>query len=89
MKALQFALAVTLIIGSSNRTKLKAEDNFGPLPHIYSLQNDTSFCHKLNERTTKSAKDDVTEVETGIWYNATAGLIGEEFRLERHGIIFE
>ena len=34
VKALQFALAVTLRIGSSNITKLKVEDNSGPLPFL-------------------------------------------------------
>ena len=34
VKAIQFALSVTLIIGYSNGTKLKVEDKFGPLPHI-------------------------------------------------------
>ena len=32
VKALQFALAVTLIIGSSTGTKFKSEENFEPLP---------------------------------------------------------
>ena len=31
MKAIQFALAVTLIISYSNENKLKMKDNFGPL----------------------------------------------------------
>ena len=35
VKSLQFTLAVTLIIGSRNMNKLKAEDNFGPLPPLY------------------------------------------------------
>ena len=35
VNALQFALAVTLRIGSSNGTKLKAEKNFGPMPPLY------------------------------------------------------
>ena len=34
VKSLQFELAVTLRIGSSNTTKLKAEDNFGSLPPL-------------------------------------------------------
>ena len=35
LKEIQFALAVTLRIGSSNGTKLKAEKNFGPMPPLY------------------------------------------------------
>ena len=34
VKSIQFALAETLVIGSSNGNKLKAEDNFGPLPPL-------------------------------------------------------
>ena len=50
---------------------------------------DTSFHHKLKESHTKLVKDDATEVETGIWDNATAGVMGEELSSEIHGIIFE
>ena len=35
VKALQFSLSVTLGIGSSNGTNIKAEENFGPMPPIY------------------------------------------------------
>ena len=35
VKALQFALAVTLRIWSSNGTKFKAKENFGHMPPIY------------------------------------------------------
>ena len=35
VKALQFALAVTLIIRSSNGDNFKAEEKFGPLPPLY------------------------------------------------------
>ena len=34
VKALQFYLALTLKIGSSNGTNLKAEKDFGPLPPL-------------------------------------------------------
>ena len=77
MKALQFPLAITLIIGSSNINKFKAEENFGPLPHLYSLQDETSSCHKLKDSHTKAVKDDDAEVETGIWDDATAGIMGK------------
>ena len=66
VKAIQFALAETQVIGSSNGNKLKVEDNFGPLPPLKSLRDETSFCHELKERHTKAVKDDDTEVETGI-----------------------
>ena len=58
VKALQFSLGVTLRIGSSNGTKLKVEDKFGPLRPLYSLRYDNSFHHELNERRTKAVKDD-------------------------------
>ena len=35
VKALQFALVVTLGIGYSNGTKIKTEDNFRPPPSLY------------------------------------------------------
>ena len=41
VKELQFSLVATLIIGSINITKLKAEDNFGPLPPLYSFLDET------------------------------------------------
>ena len=63
MKALQFALAVTLRIGSSNSTKFKAEENFGPLTPSYSLQDETTFHHKLEEKYTKTANYDNAVVE--------------------------
>ena len=72
VKALQFFLAVTLRIGSSNGTKFKADFNFVPLPPVYLLRDETSFRQKLNERHTKAVKDDDAEVETGIWDDATA-----------------
>ena len=53
------------------------------------MRYDTSFHHKLKESHTKVVKDDDTEVETGIWDNATAGVMGEELSSEIHGIIFE
>ena len=34
VKGLQFALVVSLRVGSSNGTKLKVDDNFGQLPPI-------------------------------------------------------
>ena len=34
VKTIEFSLAVTLGIGSSNGTKLKVEDNVGPLPSL-------------------------------------------------------
>ena len=89
MKALQFALTVTLNIGSSNGNKFKAEENFGPLPHSYLLRDETSFRHKLKGRQTKAAKDDDAAVETKIWDEATARVMGEKFISERHGIIFD
>ena len=88
-KSLQFDLVVTLRIGYSNGTKLKAEDKFGPLPLLYSLRDDTSFRHKLKERHTKAVKDDDPEVETGIWDDATARVMLEKHFSERHGIIFD
>ena len=81
-------MAVTLIISSSNGTKIKAEDKFGPLPPLYLFWDKTSFHYKLKERNTKEAKDDGTEAETGIWDNVKARAMGEEFSSERHGIIF-
>ena len=36
-RTLLFSLAVTLIIGSINDTKLKVENRFGPLPPLYLL----------------------------------------------------
>ena len=78
-KALQFDLAVTTIIGSSNGTKFKAEENFGTLPPLYSLRDETSFRYKLKERHTKSVKYDETAVETGIWDKATDGVMGESY----------
>ena len=77
VKAHQFELAVTLIIGSSNGTKLKEEDNFGPLTPLYLLRYDTSFHHKLKDRHTKSVKYDDAKVETNIWDNSTARVMGE------------
>ena len=47
VKEPQFSLAVTLVIGSIHGTKLKAEDNFGQMPHIYKLWDDTSFHNEL------------------------------------------
>ena len=47
VKALQFYLAATIIIGSSNGTKFKSEEKIVLLPPLYSLQDETSFCHKL------------------------------------------
>ena len=47
LRALQFALAVTLIISSSNGANLKGEDNFGPLPPLYLFQVVTSFRHNF------------------------------------------
>ena len=76
VKVLPFALSETLRIGSSIGTNIKAEDNFGLLPHLYSLRDDTSFHHKLKERQTKEVKSDDTEVETGIWDNAVARVMG-------------
>ena len=89
VKALQFALAVTLRIWSSNGTKFKAEENFGPLPPLYSFRDETSLRHKLKERHIKAVKYDDAAVETGIWDEATAGVMGEKFNSERHGIIFD
>ena len=62
VKAIQFALSVTLIIGYSNGTKLKVEYNFGPLSPLYLFQDETSLRHKLKYRHTKSVKDDDVEV---------------------------
>ena len=67
---------VTLRIGSINETKLEVEDNFGPLPPIYLLRYETSCRHKLKERHTKTVKDDDAEVETVIWDNTTAEIMG-------------
>ena len=78
-RTLLFSLAVTLIIGSINDTKLKVENRFGPLPPLYLFWDKTSFHYKLKERNTKEAKDDGTEAETGIWDNVKAGAMGEEF----------
>ena len=89
VKALKFALSVTLRIGSSNGTNFKAEGNFGPLPPSYSLRDETSSRNKLKERHTRTAKDDDIEVETGIWDKAMARVMGETFSSERHGIIFD
>ena len=89
VKALRSALVVTLRIGSSNGTKFKADFNFVPLPPVYLLRDETSFRQKLNERHTKAVKDDDAEVETVIWDDAMAGVMGEEFSSERHGIIFD
>ena len=50
---------------------------------------ETSFHHNLKGRNTKKIKDDDAEVETGIWDNAIARIMGEEFISERHGIIFK
>ena len=88
-KALQFSLAVALIIFSGNGNKLKADENFGPLPPLYLLWGENSFCHKLNDRHTKAVKDNNTGVETGIWDNAAAEVMGKDFISERHGIVFE
>ena len=41
VKALKFDLAVPLIIGSSNGTKFKAEDSFGPPPPLYLFLDET------------------------------------------------
>ena len=38
---------------------------------------------------TKEVKDDKTEVESSIWDNAEAGVMGGGFISERHGILFE
>ena len=89
VKALQSALAVTLRIGSSNGTKINAYENIGPLPPLYLLRVETSFCRKLKESHTKAVKDDDADIETRIWDDATAGVIGEEFYSEKHGIIFD
>ena len=89
VKALQFALVVTLGIGYSNGTKIKTEDNFRPLPSLYSFQDDTPFRHKLKKRYIKAFKDDDTEVETWIWDNVASALMWEEFVPEMHGIILE
>ena len=76
VKSLQFVFAVTLIIGSSNGNKLKADENFGTLTPVYLLWGETSSHHKLKKRHTKSVKDDDSEVETGIWYDVKAGVMG-------------
>ena len=59
-RVLQFSWAVALGIGSSNGTKLKAEENLGFLPPIYSLRDETSFRLKLKERRTTAVKDEDT-----------------------------
>ena len=89
VKALQFALAVTLIIGYSNGTKFKTEGKFVPLPPSYLLRDETSFRHKLTEIHTKAAKDDDAAVETGIWDKAAARVVWVIFSSERHCIIFD
>ena len=89
MKALQFTLVEKLRIGSSNGTKFKLEENFGPLPTSYLLRDETSFRNKLKERHNKADKDDDAAVETGIWDEAPARVMGEKFISERHGIIFD
>ena len=53
------------------------------------LQDKNSLRHKLNERHTKAVKDNDAEVETGIWDNATSGVMGEDFSSERHGTLFD
>ena len=88
VKALQFALVVTLGIGYSNGTKIKTEDNFGPLPPLYSLQDEISFHYKLKGSHTKTVKYDDADVETGIWENASAGVMAEEFSSKRNGVYF-
>ena len=45
--------------------------------------------HKLNESHIKAVKYDDAAVETGIWDKAMAGVMGEKFNSERHGIIFD
>ena len=75
-RTLLFYLAVTLIIGSINDTKLKVENRFGPLPPLYLLWDETSFCHKLKERYTKTVKDYEKAFETDIWDNVTSGVAG-------------
>ena len=72
VKALKFALSVTLRIGSSNSNKLKVDKNCGPLPPAYSLYDGTLFRNKLKESHTKAVKYYDAEVKTGIWYDATA-----------------
>ena len=89
VKAPQFALAVALGIGSSTGTKLKSEENVGPLPPLYLLQDGTSFLHDIKERQNKAVKDYGTEVESRIWDNASAVVMGGGFISERHGIVFE
>ena len=79
VKELQFTFAVTLRIWSSNGTKFKTEENLGPLPPLYLLQDENSFRHKLKERHAKAVKDDDAEVKTGIWDDATTGAMGDEF----------
>ena len=88
VKSLSFGWTVTLIISFINRNYLKTEDNFGLLSPLYSLRDETSLYHKLKESHIRSFKYDDAEVETGIWYNTSVGVMGEEFSSERHGIIF-
>ena len=45
--------------------------------------------HKLNESHIKAVKYDDAAVETGIWDEAMARVMGEKFNSERHGIIFD
>ena len=85
VKSIQFALAETLVIGSSNGNKLKADENFGTLTPVYLLWGETSSHHKLKKRHTKSVKDDDSEVETGIWDKAMARLMGG--KLSQKGLV--